>query len=167
VRADAAFTRFSGCRCVHAADALQLEVQEAGQAQDSGATTAASWRLFCADTSGEVRRLWTRRTVAVGALPTAALLLLVLCVRWGCAFACIHAVGNAHVIKLLRTFFKRLICMTCTATWARVCVAHRRRSLVSAARKVWAARRHAEDARLADKLSRFPGTPSVALVRKR
>jgi hypothetical protein len=41
----------------------------------------------------------------------------------------------------------------------------RRGRLMSAAKKVWHARREASTAQLAAKLSRFPGTPSIALVR--
>ena len=43
--------------------------------------------------------------------------------------------------------------------------ARRRQSLVKAAKRVWAAHAAATNAQLAAKLSRFPGTPAVALVR--
>ncbi len=52
-----------------------------------------------------------------------------------------------------------------TASILLVALCLRRRHLLKAARRVWRARHAAANAELAAKLSRFPGTPSIALGR--
>lgn len=89
VLAGGTFTRFYGCACAHAQDALQLDaaaggllpVQAAASADAATAAGAVAWRLQCVDTSGEIRTRWRRAVVLVGSVPVAAMLLLVLFLR--------------------------------------------------------------------------------------